>query len=301
MPIYWNTDREELHSLNPNTVSSIPNNTLIRRNYYYSIGSDNSTSSESNNTHISNSDNKSNTTTMEGIDVETVASAGSQQGPDQPISGSPAIDPNQHTTAANHVTMETSQSTILHANSSSSSGGNSLFASIFNTAMETNPEADVATGSEILIVDEDGDTYKMTLSQYMDYLCAIQRGIHRKSGLDHDTLGVFWDNGIEIWQDIHKGMDWYDLPGFDPFDDNVNPATRMYFQLVDDEGLILRIATSGVVKETPEGRRAFFQAYAMGGLTTVMGVLALQTMGPLRQYRYKAMPEPKKFVRVTTN
>ena len=92
-------------------------------------------------------------------------------------------------------------------------------------------------------------------------------------------------------------MDWHDLPGFDPFDDNVNPATKMYFQLVDDEGLILRIATSGVVKETPEGRRAFFQAYAMGGLTTVMGVLALQTMGPLRQYRYKAMPEPKKMFR----
>ena len=228
MPIYWNTDREELHSLNPNTVSSIPHNTLIRRNYYYSIGSDNSTSSEGNNTNTSTSDNNSNTRTMEGIDAETVASSGTQPGIDQPASGSPGLDPNQHTTSANHVTMDTSQSTILQANSSTSSGGTSLFTSMFNTAMQMNPEVDVATGNELLVADEDGNTHRWTLPQYIEYIYATMRTDDAASdtlGRFHaasDTLGIFWDTGLDIWQDVHKNMDWYDLPGFDPFDDNVN-------------------------------------------------------------------------------
>ena len=92
-------------------------------------------------------------------------------------------------------------------------------------------------------------------------------------------------------------MDWYDLPGFDPFDDNVNPGTGMYFKLIDEEGYVSRIATSGVVPENADGRRALFQGYAMGALSAVMGVLSLQTMGTLQQYRYKAMPEPKKMFR----
>ena len=113
--------------------------------------------------------------TMEGIDAETVASSGTQPGTDQPRSGSPGLDPNQHTTSANHVTMDTSQSTILQANSSTSSGGTSLFTSMFNTAMQMNQEEDVATGDEILVTDEEGNTNRWTLSQYIEYIYATMR------------------------------------------------------------------------------------------------------------------------------
>ena len=169
MPSYWCVDSEEGYSTRPRSERQTTGPGLTEENYYYSLGSNSSTSSGDNHSISTTATTHKHSGTMNSDDRDTMLDAGEVEHPEPPDPVSSEPGQVQQERSVHQVSMDASVSAIPHNNSSNSQSttrSNFLYG-IFGLSASRDSSSASGVPERLSIPDGDGIVHSWTLEQYI--------------------------------------------------------------------------------------------------------------------------------------